>query len=52
MELEGYLTEHENEMCGTAIAKPGSTFGNGGVQLEQLADEGAAFGRVEIDERK
>jgi hypothetical protein len=46
--LEGYLTEHENEMCGQNIAQPSFTyiFGNGAVQLEQLADEEAARGRV------
>jgi hypothetical protein len=46
--LEGYLTQHENEMCGQGTAQPASTyiFGNGAVQLEQLADEEAASGRV------
>jgi hypothetical protein len=46
--LEGYLTEHENEMCGQTTAQPSFTyiFGNGAVQLEQLADEEAAQGRV------
>jgi hypothetical protein len=46
-ELEGYLTQHENEMCGQATAQPASTyiFGNGAVQLEQLVDEAAARGR-------
>jgi hypothetical protein len=46
--LEGYLTEHENEMCGQRTAQVSFTyiFGNGAVQLEQLADEAAARGRV------
>ena len=46
--LEGYLTQHENEMCGQKTAQPSFTyiFGNGAVQLEQLADEEAARGRV------
>jgi hypothetical protein len=45
--LEGYLTEHENEMCGQSAAKVSFTyiFGNGAVQLEQLADEATARGR-------
>jgi hypothetical protein len=48
VELEGYLTQYENEMCGQATAKPGNTyiFGNGAVQLERLANEEAARGRV------
>ena len=46
--LEGYLTQHENEMCGQGTAQPANTyiFGNGAVQLEQLVDEEAARGRV------
>jgi hypothetical protein len=46
--LEGYLTEHENEMCGQKTAQPSFTyiFGNGAVQLEQLVDEEAARGRM------
>jgi hypothetical protein len=45
--LEGYLTQHENETCGQATAQPANTyiFGNGAVQLEQLAEEEAARGR-------
>jgi hypothetical protein len=46
--LEGYLTQHENETCGQATAKPANTyiFGNSAVQLEQLVDEEAARGRL------
>jgi hypothetical protein len=46
--LEGYLTQHENEMCGQATARPANTYilDNGALQLEQLADEEAARGRV------
>src|SRR5580704_4637505 len=46
--LEGYLTEHENEMCGQDTAKPANTyiFGNGAVRLEQLVDDEAARGRL------
>ena len=46
--LEGYLTQHENEMCGQNTAQASFTyiFGNGAVQLEQLADEAAAHGRL------
>jgi len=46
--LETYLTEHENEMCGQRTAQSSFTyiFGNGAVQLEQLADQEAARGRV------
>jgi hypothetical protein len=46
--LESYLTEHENEMCGQKTAQSSFTyiFGNGAVQLEQLADEEAARGRL------
>jgi hypothetical protein len=46
--LEGYLTGHENEMCGQRAAQVSFTyiFGNGAVQLEQLADEEAARGRL------
>jgi hypothetical protein len=48
VELEGYLTLHENETCGQGTAQPADTyiFGNGAVQLEQLADEEAARGRL------
>jgi hypothetical protein len=48
VELEGYLSQHENEMCGQRTAQPGFTyiFGNGAVQLEQLADEETARGRL------
>jgi hypothetical protein len=48
VELEAYLTQYENKICGQATAKPANTyiFGNGAVQLEQLADEEAARGRV------
>ena len=47
-ELEGYLTQHENEACGQVTAKPANTyiFGNSAVQLEQLVDEAAARGRL------
>jgi hypothetical protein len=47
-DLEGYLTQHENEMCGQVTAKPANTyiFGNSAVQLEQLVDEAAARGRL------
>jgi hypothetical protein len=46
-DLEGYLTQHENETCGQVTAKSANTyiFGNGAVQLEQLVDEAAARGR-------
>ena len=46
--LESYLTDHENEMCGQGNAQASFTyiFGNGAVQLEQLADEETARGRV------
>jgi len=47
-DLEDYLTQHENQMCGQATAKPANTyiFGNSAVRLEQLADEEAARGRL------
>ena len=47
-DLEGYLTQYENEMCGQDTAQPANTyiFDNGALQLEQLADEEAARGRV------
>jgi hypothetical protein len=47
-DLEGYLTQHENEPCGQVTAKPANTyiFGNSAVQLEQLVDEAAARGRL------
>jgi hypothetical protein len=46
--LEGYLKQYENEACGQATGQPASTyiFGNGAVQLEQLADEETAHGRL------
>jgi hypothetical protein len=46
--LEGYLTQHENEMCGQSTSQSSFTyiFGNGAVQLEQLAAEAAARGRL------
>jgi hypothetical protein len=46
--LEGYLKQYENVACGQGTAQPASTyvFGNGAVQLEQLADEETARGRV------
>jgi hypothetical protein len=47
-DLEIYLTQHENEMCGQGTARPANTYilDNGALQLEQLADEEAARGRV------
>jgi hypothetical protein len=47
-ELEGYLAQYENEACGQGTAKPANTyvFGDGAVQLEQLADEETARGRL------
>ena len=47
-ELEGYLTQYENEMCGQATAQPANTYiyGNSAVQSQQLADEEAARGRL------
>jgi hypothetical protein len=47
-DLESYLTQHENEMCGQVTAKPANTyiFGNSAVQLEQLVDEAAARRRL------
>ena len=46
--LEEYLTQHENQICGQGTAQPADTyiFGNGAVQLEQLANEEAARGRL------
>src|ERR1700731_4502663 len=46
--LEGYLTQHENEMCGQGTSQPAGIyiFGNGAVRLEQLVDEEAARARV------
>ncbi len=46
--LEGYLTQHENEMCGQSTGQASFTyiFGNGAVQLEQLAEEETALGRL------
>src|SRR5580700_736164 len=48
VELEGYLTQYENAMCGQDTAQPANTyiFGNGAIQLERLADEEAARGRL------
>jgi hypothetical protein len=45
--LESYLTQYENEMCGQRTAQPTFTYiyGNGAVQLEQLAAEETARGR-------
>jgi len=47
-DLETYLTQYENEMCGQGTAHPANTyiFDNGALQLEKLADEEAARGRV------
>jgi hypothetical protein len=47
-DLEVYLTQNENKACGQGTAQPANTyvFGNGAVQLEQLADEEAASGRL------
>jgi hypothetical protein len=47
-DLETYLTQYENQMCGQATAQPASTyiFDNGALQLEQLADQETAQGRV------
>jgi hypothetical protein len=47
-DLETYLTQHENEMCGQGTAHPANTYilDNGALQLEQLVDEEAARGRA------
>jgi hypothetical protein len=47
-DLETYLTQYENEMCGQGTAHPAITyiFDNGALQLEQLVDQEAARGRV------
>jgi hypothetical protein len=47
-DLETYLTQYENKMCGQGTSHPAITyiFDNGALQLEQLADEEAARGRV------
>jgi hypothetical protein len=47
-DLEGYLTQYENEMCGQGTAHPANTYilDNGALQLEQLVDEEAARGRL------
>jgi hypothetical protein len=47
-DLEGYLTQYENEMCGQGTAQPANTyiFDNGALQLEQLVDQEGARGRV------
>jgi hypothetical protein len=47
-DLEGYLTQYENEMCGQGTAHPANTYilDNGALQLEQLVDEEAARGRA------
>jgi len=44
--LEGYLTQHENDMCGQGTAHPANTYilDNGAIQLEKLVDEEAARG--------
>jgi len=46
--LETYLIQNENKMCGQSTAQPSYTyiFGNGAVELEQLANEEAARGRA------
>ena len=46
--LESYLTQHENEMCGQSTGQASFTyiFGNGAAQLEQLAEEETARGRL------
>jgi hypothetical protein len=47
-DLEGYLTQYENEMCGQGTAHPANTYilDNGAIQLERLVDEQAARGRA------
>jgi hypothetical protein len=47
-DLETYLTQYENEMCGQGTAHPANTYilDNGALQLEQLVDQEAARGRV------
>jgi hypothetical protein len=47
-DLETYLTQYENEMCGQGSAHPANTYilDNGALQLEQLVDQEAARGRV------
>jgi hypothetical protein len=47
-DLETYLTQYENEMCGQGAAHPANTYilDNGALQLEQLVDEEAARGRL------
>jgi hypothetical protein len=47
-DLEGYLTQYENEMCGESTAHPANTYilDNGALQLEKLVDEEAARGRA------
>jgi hypothetical protein len=47
-DLEGYLTQYENEMCGQGTAHPANTYilDNGALQLEKLVDEEAARGRA------
>lgn len=47
-DLEGYLTQHENEMCGQGTAHPANTYilDNGALQLEKLVDQEAARGRL------
>jgi hypothetical protein len=46
--LETYLTQHENELCGQGTAHPAITyiFDNGALQLKQLVDQEAARGRA------
>jgi hypothetical protein len=47
-DLETYLTQYENEMCGQGTAHPANTYilDNGALQLEQLVDQEATRGRV------
>jgi hypothetical protein len=47
-DLERYLTQYENAPCGEKNAQPSFTyvFGNGAVQVEQLAEERRAAGRA------
>jgi lysophospholipase L1-like esterase len=48
VDLERYLTQYENAPCGEKNAQPSFTyiFGNGAVQLEQIADARRAAGRA------
>jgi hypothetical protein len=47
-DLETYLTQYENDMCGQGTAHPANTYilDNGPLQLEQLVDQEAARGRA------